>query len=211
MKIVRSIFTVYIPLLIFIIMAANVFLDNTERLDSYVYSIVAAAITDRITEFMKLITFFGSGTFLSVFTFIIILVFFRKGKYSFFVSTITINLVLIALLNSGIKYIFKKSRPDILRLVEVSGYSFPSGHSMVSMGFYGFLIYLCVSNMKTRWKYLDAAALAILILLIGLSRIYLGVHYFSDVIGGFSFGLFWVGICSILINKQYRKKHALAK
>jgi len=86
-----------------------------------------------------------------------------------------------------------------------STFSFPSGHSMAAMTFYGFLIYMIYkSNMSKTFKILLISLLSILILSIGVSRIYIGVHYFSDVITGF--------LCSIIIIYLYlkiTKKHFL--
>jgi undecaprenyl-diphosphatase len=77
-------------------------------------------------------------------------------------------------------------------LVDVSGFSFPSGHAMISSAFYGYMIYLVVIRLKTRIKYLLAGLLGLLVLAIGVSRIYLGVHYASDVLVGFAAGFAWL-------------------
>ena len=114
---------------------------------------------------------------------------------------IALNLAIVSVLNEAFKVIFHRERPDILRLVEAGGFSFPSGHSMISMSFYGFIAYLFYANMKSRWKYLIISMFSVIILLIGISRIYLGVHYASDVLAGFSAGLTWLAIFVMLINK----------
>jgi undecaprenyl-diphosphatase len=154
---------------------------------------------------MKLVTFFGSGYFLVSISLILTVIFFKKENYSFYAAMINVNLLLGALINACIKYIIQRNRPDFLRLIDIWGYSFPSGHSMASMSFYGFLIYLCCKNYKTRWKYLIISLLSILILLIGISRIYLGVHYASDVLGGFFLGILWIGIFSSIVDIKYKK------
>ncbi len=78
------------------------------------------------------------------------------------------------------------SRPDTITLIDESGYSFPSGHAMISFAFYGYLIYLIDKNMKPSiLKKVIIIFLILLILFIGFSRIYLGVHHFSDIIGGY--------------------------
>jgi len=89
--------------------------------------------------------------------------------------------------------LFGRPRPTEYRIIDESGYSFPSGHSMVSMAFYGFLIYLVYKKVENKYvKWLLCTLLSILILLIGVSRIYLGVHYASDVIGGFCFSIVYL-------------------
>ena len=94
--------------------------------------------------------------------------------------------MLSALTNFSIKQIFQRPRPINTRIIDESGYSFPSGHSMVSMAFYGYLIYLIHKNIKNKYvKVALTLLLSILIISIGISRIYLGVHYTSDVIAGF--------------------------
>lgn len=211
LKILRCCSTIILPLILFIYIAINVINHNIISFDSYVYQVISRFISSNLTDIMIIISFFGSGEVLAAFAVIILVVFFRKEKYSFYASMIVINLLLSSLLNVGIKYRIHRNRPNILRLIDIGGYSFPSGHSMVSMSFYGFLIYLCCKNYKTKWKFLIALLLAILIALIGLSRIYLGVHYASDVIGGFSLGILWIGAFSIIVDKRYRKKHAITK
>lgn len=96
-------------------------------------------------------------------------------------------------------------------LVEESGYSFPSGHSFVSIAFYGFLIYLIInSKLKKQTKIVLSIVLASLILLIGISRIYLGVHYPSDVTAGFIGGaiylMIFIEIVKVVKGEKYEKE-----
>lgn len=82
------------------------------------------------------------------------------------------------------------------------GYSFPSGHSMVSMAFYGFLIYLIYNNIKNKYiKWILISSLSILIILIGISRIYLGVHYTSDVLAGFLLSISYLVIYTRIVKE----------
>lgn len=82
------------------------------------------------------------------------------------------------------------------------GYSFPSGHSMVSMAFYGFLIYLIYNNIKNKYiKWILICSLSILIILIGISRIYLGVHYTSDVLAGFLLSISYLVIYTRIVKE----------
>ena len=89
-------------------------------------------------------------------------------------------------MNIVLKQIVQRPRPTEYRIVNETGYSFPSGHSMVSMAFYGFLIYLIYKYVKNKYLKIGLITfLSILIISIGISRIYLGVHYTSDVMAGF--------------------------
>lgn len=123
-----------------------------------------------------------------------------------------LNLCTASLLNFLFKTVFRRARPDVLRLVQASGYSFPSGHSMISAAFYGLLIYLCVVFIKPPWSRIVSAVLALLILAIGVSRIYLGVHYASDVVGGFLAGISWLAMFILFLRRYVRRpdrKHTL--
>jgi undecaprenyl-diphosphatase len=106
------------------------------------------------------------------------------------------------LLNQVLKRIIRRPRPTGINLIKENGFSFPSGHSMVSMAFYGVLIYLInKSKLNKETKLLLSLLLSILILFIGISRIYLGVHYASDVLAGFSLSLAYL-IISIYIYEK---------
>ena len=117
-----------------------------------------------------------------------------------------LNLINTVVLNSALKSIFRRERP-IESIIEESGYSFPSGHSMASLTFYGFLIYLLYkSSIQKKLKIFLITVLVIIIILIGTSRIYLGVHYLSDVLAGFSFTLAYLIIFTKLITNYTKEK-----
>lgn len=96
-------------------------------------------------------------------------------------------------INTALKYLFGRERPLHDHMVEVSNLSFPSGHAMFSMAFYGAVIYFVTKgNQKPIIKIGMTAFLVVLILSIGISRVYLGVHYTSDVVAGFAAGYIWL-------------------
>lgn len=107
------------------------------------------------------------------------------------------------------KHYFSRVRPDDPVLRAAMGFSFPSGHAMSAMTFYGLIIYLIWKNVENvTFKWILTFLLIIFIHLIGFSRIYLRVHYASDVIGGFSLGLIWL-VLSLWVMfrvEQYTKK-----
>jgi undecaprenyl-diphosphatase len=103
--------------------------------------------------------------------------------------------LLIFLFNEGIKDIVKRPRPGIIRLVSAGNYSFPSGHAMISMGSMLFLTYLIIIHInKKRLSMILRIILILYTVVLGLSRVYVGVHYISDVIGGWFFASVYAGI-----------------
>ena len=155
-------------------------------------------ISDFITPIAKFVTNFGGAIFLVVLT-ITLFILIKNKKIGI---SILSNLVIITILNQLLKRILQRSRPTEFRIVEETGYSFPSGHSMVSMAFYGYLIYLIYKYVKNKYvKWSSIVLLSILICSIGISRIYLGVHYTSDVLGGFLISISYLIIYISATNK----------
>lgn len=104
------------------------------------------------------------------------------------------------LLNEILKAVYHRVRPDFIWLVQANGYSFPSGHAMISVGFYGFLGYLVWLNLRQEQKVLRRLVpllTALLVFGIGVSRLYMGVHYISDVTAGFLAGGVWLMACML--------------
>ena len=126
----------------------------------------------------------------------------KKGLY------IVLNILLCFLLNQSFKLIFARTRPEDINLINEFGYSFPSGHSMVSLAFYGFFIYIIAHlKIKKNKKILYCSLLALFVLLIGISRIYLGVHYASDVLAGYALAMAYLIIyIKLIYNKVYNTK-----
>ncbi|WP_230501577.1 phosphatase PAP2 family protein [Sutcliffiella rhizosphaerae] len=121
-----------------------------------------------------------------------------------------VNLLGVRLMNTWLKAIFVRERPTLEHVVEASYYSFPSGHSMNSIAFFGLLAILSFIYVKRKWlSYAFILLFSILILLIGISRIYLGVHFPLDVLAGFFAGLTWLFFISALWA-VYLKKEFLA-
>jgi undecaprenyl-diphosphatase len=104
-----------------------------------------------------------------------------------------VNLLCAVGLNALLKQIVQRPRPEGFRLIAETGYSFPSGHSMVAMAFYGLLAWMVWHYEKDRFvKWLCVTGFCLVIVAVGLSRIYLGVHYASDVIAGFCVSIAWL-------------------
>ena len=182
-----------------LVLGKTVLGQDITKLDTIGYKLVTEHIKPEIgANLAKGITHLGSATGLIILT-VLCLVVIKEKKIGL---AIALNLMLECILNISLKLILQRPRPIDHRLIEETGYSFPSGHSMASMAFYGFLIYLIYKNVKNKYiKRISIIALSILIVLIGASRIYLGVHYTSDVIAGFLIAIAYLILYTNLIKK----------
>ena len=170
-------------IILFVIILRSVMKEEMTFYDKYAYNLLVETLrNDVLTVIMKFFTFLCSVEVLA--TVCVVSFIFMKDKTK--ASLISINLLINVLLNTIVKHIIGRPRPLGYRLIEESGYSFPSGHSMVSMAFYGYIVYLIYKNEKVIWRRnLFCILLLLMICFIGMSRIYLGVHYASDVLAGF--------------------------
>lgn len=187
----------------FMVLAENVFKKELMQVDNIGYYFISTyLITERATPIAKIITNFG-GVILLILVATIQLVVIKDKKMG---MCILFNLGIAAVLNFLLKNILQRPRPTEYRLINESGYSFPSGHSMVSMAFYGFIIYLIYRNIENKKiKWLLISILSILIITIGVSRIYLGVHYTTDVLAGFLVAISYLIVYIGVVNKYILK------
>ena len=194
----------FICLIGFLALAEDVFNKEILNGDIIGYKIVSEfLISDFATPIAKFVTNFGGAIFLLGLT-IILFVCIKNRKIG---VSILSNLVIITVLNQLLKIILQRPRPTDYRIIEETGYSFPSGHSMISMAFYGYLIYLIYKYVKNKYiKWISIVLLSILICSIGVSRIYLGVHYTSDVLGGFFISISYLIIYISAVNKFLIRK-----
>jgi undecaprenyl-diphosphatase len=194
-----------IGIVIFGIIATLLLLNKITPFDNVIYNAIISLKSDSVTTFFKLITKLCNEKFIIIATVLIfIILLFKKKKVGFI---LTLNVLLCSGLNTLIKHIFLRPRPVGLKLIKQGGYSFPSGHSMMAVAFFGILIYLvCKSKWKKWIKILLSSLLTVLILLIGISRIYLGVHFASDVLAGFAIALSYLIIFTSVVFKDKKKK-----
>lgn len=189
----------FICLVGFLALAEDVFHKEIMSGDIVGYNIISKfLISDFMTPIAKFITNFGGAIFLVILT-IVLFILIKDKKIGISIFS---NLAIITILNQLLKRILQRPRPTEFRIIEETGYSFPSGHSMISMAFYGYLIYLIYKYVKNKYiKWTAIVLLSILICCIGISRIYLGVHYTSDVLGGFLISVSYLVIYISTTNK----------
>ena len=177
----RFYFVSSIFFLLFLVLTIMMLTNRVVELDDTIYNRLIYFRSENLDDLFKIITMLANTSTVIILTGF--LVCFLKNKDRLSLLTVVIS---TAGINQLVKHIVRRARPDHFRLIVEKGYSFPSGHAMISIALYGYLIYFVYQNVKN--KYLKAVLLSFLILLIigiGCSRIYLGVHYPSDVLGGY--------------------------
>lgn len=179
-------------------------LDNEIwEFDDMVYKAISKTISTLVTAIFKVITNLGGAIGIIAVT-LGILIFLKSNIQKYYV---VVNLLIITMSNQILKFIVQRPRPIEHRIIDEGGYSFPSGHSMVSMAFYGFIIYLIYKTVQNKYiKWGLCTLLSVLILFIGISRIYLGVHYASDVIGGFCLSISYLIVYTKIIGKDIKRR-----
>lgn len=198
----KTIILLSITSLLFILLSYFVLNNQTSYIDSLVHSYILNIRNHNLTIILKTITNLGGANFLIVLS-VILLIIIKKKKIPLYIS---INLICAFLTNEIAKNIFTRSRPIGINLIDETGLSYPSGHSMVSLSYYGFIAYLLYKNSKNKiTKSIIVTTLFLTIILIGFSRIYLGVHYLSDIIGGFLLSIIYLTIYikSIKLEKKW--------
>ena len=194
----KSIIGVIIFLCLFIFMAIGVYYNIFYNLDIEAHKLIS---TIPISGFWKMVTTMASPIFILLALVIVVIVISNK-KYGLLLF---VNTIFIFLLNQGLKLIFLRERPFDLMITYEDGYSFPSGHTMMGIAFYGFIIYIIWQmNLSIRMKKIFTVLLIVLMILICLSRVYLGVHYLSDVLAGIFISLAYL-IVFIKGVKKYVK------
>lgn len=176
----------YIPftfLVLFIVNSILVVNNKFLKVDESVHNFIIRYSSEITTKAMKIFTFLGSTPFiigLCVLLFVLFIVF-KKKNIAYKCAGV---LIISTIINNVVKVIIRRPRPDYITVVEKT-FSYPSGHTMASTTLYGFLIYyIWHENFDKNYKILFTIILSIIPILVGISRIYLGAHYFSDVIGG---------------------------
>lgn len=201
-EILVAIIVFIIALIAFIQVARMVFLNNKKEIDSRAFDFLSHHVSDSNTGIMQFFTYLGTHTFLIPANLVLIcyFLFIKKHRwYSIKIPVVSLSSLLLMYL---LKLVFNRPRPLIPLLKEAQGLSFPSGHALNSMAFYGLLIYLVWRNIKdSGLKWVLVLLLSLNILMIGVSRVYLRVHYATDVIAGFCVGLMWL-LISITVLRQ---------
>jgi len=200
----------FISFFLMVFVIRRIFLYKKEALDQSVFDLLSEYVSDATTVVMNFFTFFGGQYFLIPANLLLIAWAFiiKKDKW-FGIRTCAVAISSLVLM-FALKQFFQRPRPLSPLLREAKGLSFPSGHAFMSFAFFGLLIYVIHKNVKVKWlKYGLIILLLLMIILIGASRVYLRVHYASDVLAGFSMGLMWLVISLWVIHIIEKHKSRL--
>jgi undecaprenyl-diphosphatase len=161
---------------------------------------------------MKIFTFIGSGTFVVILSLILLFFLYKVLHHRLELILFIAAIVGSVAINGLLKQIFQRVRPDLHRLIDIGGYSFPSGHAMNAFTVYGIISFLLWRHISSKLgRSLLILLSIVMILAIGISRIYLGVHYPSDIIGGYFASGFWLATLiwffQFYKEKRYNKKY----
>ena len=206
-RVLFTIITFIIALYLFVLLTDEVIIDKDHRFDNAVFHFLADSLSPGLIQVMRFFTFFGKPEFL-IPAYIFIILYFIARKKKQYAIEVAIMGGSSTLLLFGLKALFRRNRPELPVLKELSGFSFPSGHALLMFVFCSVLIYLAWnSHLKPLWKYTFATFLLLFSLVVGISRIVLRVHYATDVIAGFCLGYAWV-LFGLWVQRHHMHKKA---
>lgn len=191
---------IIISLFAFILIATSVLFKATMKEDLLLYYLLISIKNNILLSVATLLSFLGSIKGLIVVSFFLVFIL-KSNKQRIFLF---LDLIGSGLIINITKNIFLRERPIIGQNL-LADYSFPSGHTFIAITFYGFLLYLVMKDKESNYKRLKEGVLLFLIITIPLSRLILGVHYLTDVLGGITLGLAYLFFLIIMYESNFLK------
>lgn len=200
-KINKQLLLVIALLILTITIIVLIYTKKELQIDILAYNIIVEKLrTPSLTKIMKIITMLGNANIIITICLLTSILIFKNHKQLALI--IPLNLIIVTCANQLIKQIIKRPRPFGYRLIEIGGYSFPSGHAMVGLAFYGLYLYIINKIIQNRkLKLILNITVITIIILIGISRIYLGVHYLSDILVGYFISAIYLLIITKILDK----------
>lgn len=191
---------IIISLFAFILIATSVLFKATMKEDLLLYYLLISIKNNILLSVATLLSFLGSIKGLIVVSFFLVFIL-KSNKQRIFLF---LDLIGSGLIINITKNIFLRERPIIGQNL-LADYSFPSGHTFIAITFYGFLLYLVMKDKESNYKKIKEGLLLFLIITIPLSRLILGVHYLTDVLGGITLGLAYLFFLIIMYESNFLK------
>lgn len=205
-------FVFFSSFLVLVFLIREVFFEKAFALDQQAFDFLNRFISEKSNKIMSFFTVFGSHKFLVPANLALIGYAFFIDKNKWFGIKITSVALTSLFLMFGLKYLFGRPRPVEPLLSPAAGLSFPSGHAFMSFAFFGLLLYVCYKEIKNSGlKWILIILLLSMILVISVSRIYLRVHYLSDVIAGLCLGMMWLVISMGILNRIEKRSKKVIK
>lgn len=187
-----------LPIIFCVVLLLVIFINGFKDTDILITKNITENISHSTIEIMKTIT--TTCTAVAFMLVIILVILCSNNKFLGFFYML--NLVLCYILNFVIKVLVSRDRPLEYMLILEDNYSFPSAHSMLAVAFYGYLAYIAIKYLNKKFlKFFSVTGCILLTILVGISRIFLGVHYTTDVICGLLFGYIYLLIYIKIIKK----------
>lgn len=196
-----------ISLFAFSFMAFFVSANKVVQFDSTIITFVQGFENSALTVVMKIFTFIGDTKSVIVLSILVIIFLYVVLKHRVELILFIAAIIGSAVLNQLLKYSFQRARPELHRLIEIDSYSFPSGHAMNAFTVYTIISFLLWRHIPSRTgRILLIIISALMIFTIGISRIYLGVHYPSDIIAGYFASGCWLGMAIWFFQKYQENR-----
>jgi len=193
-------------LILFSWLADEVLRKHTDRFDDSVRSVIHDFASPGLTALMRFVTNLGDWQVIMTATLCLLAyLWYRRDNTHILVALIA--MMGAGILDASLKLAFHRTRPDPFFIPKPSTYSFPSGHALISLCFYGLLAGTLTHDMRSKWQRVLVWSVAVVLIgIIGFSRVYLGVHWPSDVIAGYAAALIWMGAVRVLALRLEDKK-----
>lgn len=185
------------------VVALFVFFNVAYFIDDFIYDHLY--FHDTIILIMKGFTFLSEPYFILLFFLCYFLFCLKKKRFRDFYTLLLLVFIGVIMVG-GMKQIIRRNRPTIAQLIPISDFSFPSGHAFMSMLIYGYFIYQIYHSVKSNYKWIWISLFSFIIISVGFSRIYLGVHYTTDVLCGYGFGFLLLSFSVMVLQIDKRKQ-----
>jgi len=202
LKTIFAILSFLVAVALFAFLTNHIIFKGKDDFDHRVFAYLSGRVSDSFIGIMRFFTFFGKPEFM-IPAYLLLIAWFALRKKKTYAWEVFIMGASSTALLFALKKIFGRPRPEQPLFEYLSGYSFPSGHALLTFVFCSVVIYLVwQSKLSDLWKWIISVLLVLFSIAVGVSRIILRVHYPTDVIAGFAMGYIWV-LLGLWVQHKY--------